>query len=87
METPVSNGDAYPPGNVKDLSAMLVDETGMDVSVHLRWTAPGDELDSGTGTHMAFSLERPTFFIKIKLKPYSIETHLFSEILRNIVLE
>lgn len=27
---------------------MVVDETETEVSVHLRWTAPGDELDSGT---------------------------------------
>lgn len=50
IEYPVPADDAYPPGDVTDLSALLISETGTEVSIQLTWTAPGDELDSGTGT-------------------------------------
>ncbi|KAI9559824.1 hypothetical protein GHT06_013831 [Daphnia sinensis] len=49
--TPVSSYDAYPPGNVRDLSVTLVNDTVTNVTVELKWTAPGDELDTGTVSH------------------------------------
>ncbi|KAK4030134.1 Uncharacterized protein APZ42_033003 [Daphnia magna] len=45
---PVSSYDAYPPGDVRDLSVTLVNDTVTNVTVELKWTAPGDELDTGT---------------------------------------
>lgn len=41
--------DAYPPGDVTDLSALLISETETEVSIQLTWTAPGDEFDTGKG--------------------------------------
>ncbi|KAI9559825.1 hypothetical protein GHT06_013832 [Daphnia sinensis] len=48
VEIPVSSYDAYPPGEVTDLSVMLVNDTATNVTIELKWTAPGDELDMGT---------------------------------------
>jgi hypothetical protein len=60
--TPGSNLDASPPGPITDLRAVFVDST----SVHLEWTAPGD--DGGVGTvvgylvrYAGFPLEESTF--------------------------
>lgn len=49
MEVPVSKYDAYPPGDVRDLSVSLIDQTATNVSIELKWTAPGDEIDWGFG--------------------------------------
>ena len=49
MDIPVSGNDSYPPGEVTDLSLVLVNDTVTNISIALKWTAPGDELDSGTG--------------------------------------
>lgn len=49
LERPVSELDAYPPGRVSDLSARLINWTIDSATVHLTWTAPGDELDYGIG--------------------------------------
>ncbi len=51
MEVPVSKYDAYPPGDVRDLSVSLVDQTATNVSIELKWTAPGDEIDWGFGMY------------------------------------
>ncbi|XP_057365305.1 calcium-activated chloride channel regulator 4-like [Daphnia carinata] len=48
VEMPVPSYDAYPPGEVRDLSVMLVNETQTNITIELKWTAPGDELDTGT---------------------------------------
>lgn len=50
MDVPVSSDDAYPPGQVTDLTVMVTDrlEDSENVSITLTWTAPGDELDLGT---------------------------------------
>lgn len=48
----MSSYDAYPPGDVRDLSVTLVNDTVTNVTVELKWTAPGDELDTGTGKYM-----------------------------------
>ena len=50
MKIPASSLDSYPPGEVTDLSVMLVNDTARNVSIALKWTAPGDDLDEGTGT-------------------------------------
>lgn len=49
MEIPVSNYDSYPPGRVTDLSVVVVNDTAANISIVLKWTAPGDDLDEGTG--------------------------------------
>ena len=50
---PVSSEDAYPPGTVTDLAVTVIDQPvingGINITIHLKWTAPGDELDTGTG--------------------------------------
>ncbi|XP_057365310.1 calcium-activated chloride channel regulator 4-like [Daphnia carinata] len=48
VEIPVQSDDAYPPGEVRDLSVMLLNETEKNITIELKWTAPGDELDAGT---------------------------------------
>ena len=40
--------DAYPPGHVTDLTVTIDDQGTQNLSLLLKWTAPGDELDSGT---------------------------------------
>ena len=47
IEKAMPSGDGYPPGRVVDLSILAMDADKMTVSI--QWTAPGDELDSGTG--------------------------------------
>ena len=44
---PAANRDVYPPGRVTDLklAAMQIDKLAMTIE----WTAPGDDLDTGTG--------------------------------------
>lgn len=49
VEIPVQSYDAYPPGEVTDLAVMLVNDTATNITIGLQWTAPGDELDAGTG--------------------------------------
>jgi len=52
VDIPVSSQDAYPPGTVTDLAVSIIGQTevnGMNITVQLKWTAPGDELDTGTG--------------------------------------
>ena len=41
--------DVYPPAQVTDLTVSLVNYSDSNVSIATQWTAPGDELDSGTG--------------------------------------
>ena len=48
VEKAVSAGQVYPPGRVTDLMITVVNAT--DTSITVRWTAPGSQLDSGTGT-------------------------------------
>ncbi|EFX71592.1 hypothetical protein DAPPUDRAFT_326968 [Daphnia pulex] len=48
VEIPVSSDDSYPPAKVTDLSVMVVKDTAANISIALKWTAPGDDLDSGT---------------------------------------
>ena len=53
VDIPVSSQDAYPPGTVTDLAVSIIGQTevnGMNITVQLKWTAPGDELDTGTGS-------------------------------------
>jgi hypothetical protein len=50
VEIPASSFDSYPPGEVTDLSVVLVNDTATNISIALKWTAPGDELDTGTGS-------------------------------------
>ena len=52
MEIPVSNYDSYPPGRVTDLSVVVVNDTAANISIVLKWTAPGDDLDEGTGNFL-----------------------------------
>jgi calcium-activated chloride channel regulator 4 len=49
VEIPVSSDDSYPPAEVTDLSIMVVNDTATNISIALKWTAPGDDLDVGTG--------------------------------------
>lgn len=44
---PATNRDVYPPSRVTDLKlkAMQIDKLAMTIE----WTAPGDDLDAGTG--------------------------------------
>ena len=53
VDVPVSSEDAYPPGAVTDLAVTVIDQPvnngGINITIHLKWTAPGDELDTGTG--------------------------------------
>ena len=59
LETPLPEIDAYPPGRVSDLSAHLVNWTDDSAAIQLRWTAPGDELDSGIGIVLERMLRMP----------------------------
>ncbi len=49
MEIPVSSNDSYPPCEVTDLSITVDNDTATNVSITLKWTAPGDDLDEGIG--------------------------------------
>ena len=44
---PPAGSKSYPPGQVTDLSILTVDLSGKVVT--LTWTAPGAELDKGSG--------------------------------------
>lgn len=53
VDIPVSSTDAYPPGTVTDLAVSIIGQSavnGMNITIQLKWTAPGDELDTGTGS-------------------------------------
>ena len=50
IENPVSLYDAYPPAQVIDLLVTLVNSSDSNVSIAAQWTAPGDDLDFGSGT-------------------------------------
>ena len=53
VDVAVSNEDAYPPGAVTDLAVTVISQPvvngGVNITIQLKWTAPGDELDTGTG--------------------------------------
>jgi hypothetical protein len=49
VEIPVSGNDSYPPCEVRDLSITVDNDTATNVSITLKWTAPGDDLDEGIG--------------------------------------
>ncbi|XP_046655991.1 calcium-activated chloride channel regulator 4-like isoform X2 [Daphnia pulicaria] len=51
VEIPVNSNDSYPPAEVTDLSIMVVNDTATNISIALKWTAPGDDLDSGTASY------------------------------------
>lgn len=48
MAQSVSNTDNYPPSRITDLFVVDV-QTNPDKSVTIQFTAPGDDLDFGTG--------------------------------------
>lgn len=45
-------GDAYPPNRITDLFAEQVNLTDKGSGIRLTFTAPGDDLDSGTGKRL-----------------------------------
>ena len=49
METALPAGDAYPPSRVTDLKVASVQVNQMTLTIE--WTAPGDDLDQGTGLY------------------------------------
>ena len=64
MDHPVPVGDAYPPSDVRDLSVVLVNFTSSEnVTFELKWTAPGDDLDIGTGKIQNFNSVKPDMIL------------------------
>jgi len=47
VENALPAGDAYPPSRVTDLKVASLQVNQMTMSIE--WTAPGDDLDQGTG--------------------------------------
>lgn len=79
MDVPVSSKDAYPPGDITDLSVLFLQQTETNVSVQLTWTAPGDELDVGTGIFLVnycksvYQDFKTGFFVLCLVQSYEIK--------------
>jgi hypothetical protein len=80
---PVSSDDSYPPAKVTDLSVMVVNDTTKNISIALKWTAPGDDLDSGTGLIILINLCNS--YIKNSPLTFAVVSDLLSFVLRTQV--
>ena len=60
MEKPLTRAINYPPGRVTDLKVVAVQFNKMSVTIE--WTAPGEQLDQGTGKIFSFLLDCPKIF-------------------------
>lgn len=52
--------DGYKPSRISDLRVDNVDEN----KITLKWTAPGEEADTGTGEIIFFKLDAAIFFLR-----------------------